>query len=319
MRAFFKSSFRGFAASWWLIGALNAWAAPPGTVTFANNSSSKIINGLTGAAVTLSDNVQAALYWAPAGSSSFKQLGAAIRVGNPLSGLFAAGTRMTGSATAGGATAQFQVRAWGGGYPTFEQAQVDGSVLLGWSAILLVATGNPGAGPPMPPNSLIGLNTIVLTPGGLQWLTLVCASNKTAVCSTAWDFDEPAVIDTCTNSNVNVSILSTVTNGTCPQIITRTWEASDACNRTSTCFQTITVAMPPSSQIVNQVDGTLELVYTVDPGLTYQLQYKINLDQYPWTNLGNPVTATNATVMFNDSVGPDSQRFYRILLLPVSP
>src|SRR5882672_4537256 len=81
--------------------------ATGGTITFANSSSSKIINSQTGNPVTTNDNIQAALYWAPLGSSTFTQLGAAVRVGIPLPGLFAAGTRTTGEATSGGSDTQF--------------------------------------------------------------------------------------------------------------------------------------------------------------------------------------------------------------------
>ena len=71
---------------------LDAFAAG-GTVNFGNHSSSKIINGHSSLPVTTNDNVRAALYWAPLGSTSFGQLGATVAVGTPLPGLFAGGTR----------------------------------------------------------------------------------------------------------------------------------------------------------------------------------------------------------------------------------
>jgi len=303
------------AGLWLVLGCLDALAAG-GTVIFANNSSSKVVNGLSGNAINTNDNIQAALYWAPIGSSSFTQLGAATRVGHPLPGLFAAGTRTTDPATAGGTTAQFQVRAWGGGYPTYEDAQWHGGVMLGSSTIVQLSTGDPAAAPPAPPNSFIGLNRLALTPGGLPWLTLICASNKTAECGNVWSFDPPDAIDTCPNTNVTIIILSTETNGTCPQTITRTWQATDECNKTNTCSQTVTVATPPSFQSVHQSGGILQLAWSADPGLTYQLQYKTNLDQQTWINLSSPITATNATATVSDSIAPDNQRFYRIMLLP---
>src|SRR5881409_125566 len=89
-------------------------------------------------------------------------------VGVPLPGLFAGGTRVAGSLTPGGATGQFQVKAWGGGFARYElAAQAGGSVLVGESAIIQSPTGNPGAGPPTPPASLVA--------NGLQSLTLVAA------------------------------------------------------------------------------------------------------------------------------------------------
>jgi uncharacterized repeat protein (TIGR03803 family) len=71
--------------------------------------------------------------------------------------------------------------------------------------------------------------------------TMSCASNKTVECGSAWTFDAPTAFDTCSGANVVVSILSTVTNGTCPQLITQTWVAVDACGNTNTCSQTVTV------------------------------------------------------------------------------
>jgi uncharacterized repeat protein (TIGR03803 family) len=58
----------------------------------------------------------------------------------------------------------------------------------------------------------------------------------------AWDFDAPTATDACSGTNVTITILSTVTNGVCPKLITRTWRATDACGNTNTCSQTVTVA-----------------------------------------------------------------------------
>src|SRR5439155_2384337 len=43
---------------------------------------------------------------------------------------------------------------------------------------------------------------------------LVCATNKTVACGTAWSFDPPTVTNTCCGTNVFVTVLNTVTNGT---------------------------------------------------------------------------------------------------------
>ncbi len=131
-----------------------AVAQSSGTVNFANNSSCLVINGQTQKPVALSDGIQAALYWAPSGSNNFVQLGAAIAVGVPLPGLFAGRTLSTGAGTTAGGAAQFQVKAWSGGYASFEQAASHGGVLLGESSILQGVTGNPAGSPPAPPNSL---------------------------------------------------------------------------------------------------------------------------------------------------------------------
>jgi hypothetical protein len=46
----------------------------------------------------------------------------------------------------------------------------------------------------------------------------------------------------------------------------------------------------------------------------YQLQYRTNLAQGNWSNLGSAITATNAVMSAADSIGPDPQRFYRLLV-----
>src|ERR1043165_5577915 len=137
----------------------DAYAAP-GTVFFANHNSSKISNGHTGNPITSADNVRVALYWSPLGTNNFGQIGNTTNVGVPVPGVFAGGTRTCGTDTPGGSAGQFQVRAWGGGFATYEQALVTPGVLVGQSATFQVLTSDPLGDPPMPPASLL--------PGGFQ-------------------------------------------------------------------------------------------------------------------------------------------------------
>lgn len=51
---------------------------------------------------------------------------------------------------------------------------------------------------------------------------LICASNKTVKCGSAWAFDPPTAGSPCCGTNVTILVLSTETNGTCPQVVTRT-------------------------------------------------------------------------------------------------
>ena len=50
--------------------------------------------------------------------------------------------------------------------------------------------------------------------------------------------------------------------------------------------------------------------------LAYQLQYKTNLTQTGWINLGNPITASGGILSTNDVPPADPQRFYRLQVLP---
>ena len=67
-----------------------------------------------------------------------------------------------------------------------------------------------------------------------------CATNKTVECGSPWTFDAPAVFDACCGTNVTPTY-TTVTNGNCPQSITRSWRATDCCGNSADCTQTVTV------------------------------------------------------------------------------
>jgi autotransporter-associated beta strand protein/uncharacterized repeat protein (TIGR03803 family) len=58
----------------------------------------------------------------------------------------------------------------------------------------------------------------------------------------SWEFDPPLAANACCGgSNVVVTVLNTITNGICPQVITRTWQATDCCSNTATCSQSVTL------------------------------------------------------------------------------
>jgi hypothetical protein len=164
-----KRALMATAITW---AVASADAQTGGTVNFGNHSSSLVTNGQTSLPVTTSDNVQAALYWAPLGSESFVQLGAAVPVGTPLAGVFVGGTRTNGTDTPGGGSGLFQVRAWSGGYGTYEQALTHAGVLIGQSAVITNQTGNPSGVPPSAPVSLLA--------GGFSGFTLTNNSGSVA-------------------------------------------------------------------------------------------------------------------------------------------
>jgi hypothetical protein len=79
---------------------------------------------------------------------------------------------------------------------------------------------------------------------------------------------------------------------------------------------TNTVASPPVFFGVTATPANIQLAWSAIPGQSYQIQYKTNLSQAAWSNLGGAITATNSTAAASDSIGPDSQRFYRALWQP---
>jgi hypothetical protein len=76
------------------------------------------------------------------------------------------------------------------------------------------------------------------------------------------------------------------------------------------------VISPPAFQTITKTNGALRLAWNSIPGQKYQLQYKSILNSADWTNLGNIITATNSTAFALDLIGSNSQRFYRVVLLP---
>jgi len=66
-----------------------------------------------------------------------------------------------------------------------------------------------------------------------------------------------------------------VTNGTCPQVITRTWYVSDSCGNTNKCTQTITLVCQPSlvtdtvrctlTNLCGTTGDSFRLIFTQDP------------------------------------------------------
>ena len=78
---------------------------------------------------------------------------------------------------------------------------------------------------------------------------------------------------------------------------------------------TIPITMPaPVLQSVTGTGGTVRFTWSAVTSAVYQLQYRTNLAQGNWNNLGSAITATNAVMSASDSIGPDPRRFYRLLV-----
>jgi hypothetical protein len=60
----------------------------------------------------------------------------------------------------------------------------------------------------------------------------------------------------------------------------------------------------------------VQLSWTALAGVPYQAQYKTDLAQSKWTNLGNTFTATNNLPIITDAIGPNARRFYRVEVVP---
>jgi autotransporter-associated beta strand protein len=69
-----------------------------------------------------------------------------------------------------------------------------------------------------------------------QPLQLTCAPDKTVECGASLTFDPP----TASGAAAAISVVSTATTSMAPEVVTRTWQATDACGNTATCSQTVT-------------------------------------------------------------------------------
>src|SRR5262249_51158493 len=75
----------------------------------------------------------------------------------------------------------------------------------------------------------------------------------------------------------------------------------------------------PTIQKFSRSGNKINFSWGSGVGHGYQVQYKTSLTQVGWLNLGSPITATNTTTSFSDTIGPDPRRLYRIAFLPSSP
>ncbi len=78
----------------------------------------------------------------------------------------------------------------------------------------------------------------------------------------------------------------------------------------------IFVPVAPSFSAVTTSGGDVALRFSGTPGIDYLIQFKNQLDDPSWTPLGTPTMMTGTNAIVTDHIGSNSQRFYRLLLLP---
>jgi len=71
-----------------------------------------------------------------------------------------------------------------------------------------------------------------------------------------------------------------------------------------------------SFQSIVQAQGGVTLTWSATVGQAYQVQFKSDLTQAAWTDLGAPIVATNTTCLATDAIGTNAQRFYRLGVQP---
>ena len=79
---------------------------------------------------------------------------------------------------------------------------------------------------------------------------------------------------------------------------------------------TIGTVSSPVIHPITPIPGGVALTWNALVNVLYQLQYKTNLTQASWVNLGSPITASGGSVTISNFVGSDPMRFYRVGLQP---
>jgi uncharacterized repeat protein (TIGR03803 family) len=84
-----------------------------------------------------------------------------------------------------------------------------------------------------------------------------------------------------------------------------------------TIFRLQITPEPPRIENISQnASGGFTFTWAALTGRSYHVQFQSDLTSTNWSPLGDPVIATNTTTSANDVIGPDRQRFYRVVLLP---
>ena len=74
----------------------------------------------------------------------------------------------------------------------------------------------------------------------------------------------------------------------------------------------------PAFRATTKTSNAFNLTWGAMAGLIYQVQYKTNLLQTNWINLGKPLVGTNSNLTVSDTnaISSSPQRFYRLMVLP---
>jgi hypothetical protein len=115
--------------------------------------------------------------------------------------------------------------------------------VVGPSTVTYAIAQNPSATPRSSVVMIAGQPFTISQEGA----PFILASNKTANCNTAWDFDAPVNAGNCLTPGESVFVLSTTTNFGCgpTYVATRVWDATDACGSRVLATQIVSVVTPP--------------------------------------------------------------------------
>ena len=81
---------------------------------------------------------------------------------------------------------------------------------------------------------------------------------------------------------------------------------------------TINLAPAPVFQSAKFNNGQFMLTWSAVSNGVYQLQYKTNLLQTNWNNIGSTITASNTVLSATNTISTDNQRFYRSAAIKIN-
>lgn len=144
----------------------------------------------------------------------------------------------------------------------------------------------------------------------------------------ATDVDAPS-------GTVAFSLLPGAVNGATVDVATGlfTWQTTDAEANSTNQFsvQVIDNGLPPLQDVksfainvvirplimgISASNGVVQVAWTSLPGQAYRLQCATNLVGENWSAISNDILATGDVMTYAEAIGADSQRFYRVLVLP---
>ena len=95
------------------------------------------------------------------------------------------------------------------------------------------------------------------------------------------------------------------------------WDFSFSIDHTWSALRLTQVTVTrPVFKSVTKSGNNVTLAWSAGGGGNYQVQYKTNLSQVGWSNLGGTIPANNLTTSTIDVNPPDARRYYRVQVLP---
>jgi hypothetical protein len=79
------------------------------------------------------------------------------------------------------------------------------------------------------------------------------------------------------------------------------------------------VSTSPTLEAVATENGQLLISWDSIPGQTYQVQFTTNLNQCCWQSVGGTIAPVDSSASVIEPLGPEDQRFYRLMLVPTTP